>query len=140
MKALDNLVSIGELSQEAPDQTEFGGMVAAAETRLQDAGVEGISIGSKFSLAYGAAHALSLAALRWHGYRSHQRFIVFQCLQHTIGLDNAKWRVLAECHRRRNLAEYEGQLDVDVQLLADLIEITQELLDLVKGLDSVRDN
>ena len=31
------------------------------------------------------------------------------------------WRVLAKCHDVRNLGEYEGDLDVDERLLADLI-------------------
>jgi hypothetical protein len=64
-----------------------------------------------------AAHALSLAALRWHGYRSENRYLVFQCLEHTIGLENAQWRVLDQAHKQRNLAEYEGDLDVDDALV-----------------------
>ena len=59
-------------------------------------------------MAYGAAHALSLAAMRWHGYRSENRYLVFQCLEETLGLETAKWRVLDQCHKRRNIAEYEG--------------------------------
>ena len=35
-------------------------------------------------LVYNAAHALCLAALRWHGYRSGNRYIVFQLLPHTL--------------------------------------------------------
>jgi len=77
---------------------------------LQDAQVEGVSEEGRLSLAYGAAHSLSLAAMRWHGYRSDNRYLVFQCLQHTVNLDNAKWRVLDQCHNQRNLAEYEGYL------------------------------
>ncbi len=78
--ALDNLVKTGGLKQEPPDQQEFDGMVQAARRRLQDAHLSGLSEEGKFSLAYGAAHALSLAALRWHGYRSGNRYLVFQCL------------------------------------------------------------
>jgi len=37
-------------------------------------------------LAYNAAHALCLAALRHAGYRSGNRYLVFQCAQHTIDL------------------------------------------------------
>ena len=40
-------------------------------------------IESRFDLAYNPSHALALANLRWHGYRSDIRYIVFQCLQHT---------------------------------------------------------
>jgi hypothetical protein len=76
---------------------------------------------SRFDLAYNAAHALYLAALRWHGYRSGNRYIVFQLLPHTLGLGPEVWRVLAKCHDIRNLGEYEGDLNVDERIVADLI-------------------
>jgi len=136
---LDNLVKINKLKVEPPDQTEFDGLVASAKRRLQDAMVEVLSDEGRFSLAYGAAHALSLAAMRWHGYRSDNRYLVFQCLQHTIGLDSVKWRVLDQCHRVRNVAEYEGHLEINAQLLKELIEITEELLKMVETLGPVRE-
>lgn len=137
MEALDNLVKIRRLKIEPPDAREFAGMVRAAETKLKDASIDGLSADSQFSLAYGAAHALSLAALRWHGYRSESRYIVFQCLQHTVGLPNAKWRVLDKCHAARNLAEYEGHMDVNPQLLKELLDITRELRTLVEAMPPV---
>jgi type I restriction enzyme M protein len=36
-----------------------------------------LALESRFDLAYDAAHALSFAALRWHGYRSGNRYIVW---------------------------------------------------------------
>lgn len=137
MKELDNLVKINKLKPEPPDAQEFAGMVRAAETRLKDAAITGLSVDSQFSLAYSAAHALSLAALRWHGYRSESRYLVFQCLQHTLGLSRAKWRVLNQCHNQRNLAEYEGHLDINPQLLKELIALSHELLNLVKSLPEI---
>ena len=80
---------------------------------------------------------LTWAALRWHGYRSDSRYLVFQCLQHTVGLASAKWRVLDACHKQRNLAEYEGHLEVTPQLLQELLGITGELLQKVEALGSV---
>ena len=127
MQALDNLVGIHKLKKEAPDATEFAGMLQAGDRKLLDAQLEGLSEDSQFSLAYGAAHAFSLAALRWHGYRSDNRYLVFQVLEHTLNLSSAQWRVLDQCHRARNLAEYEGHLGVNAQLLKALIEITQEI-------------
>ncbi len=74
MDALDNLVRINQLNTEPPDQTAIDGMLNAATAKLQDAQIAGLSKDSQFTLAYGAAHALSLAALRWHGYRSDKRY------------------------------------------------------------------
>ena len=56
-----------------------------------------------------------------HGYRSNHRYIVFQVLPHTLGLEPAVWRVLAKCHEVRNLGEYEGDLNVDERVVSDLV-------------------
>ncbi len=138
LEKLDNLVKINQLKYEPPDQNEFEGMLTSAKRRLKDAKIEGLSEDSTFSLAYGAAHALSLAAMRWHGYRSDNRYLVFQCLQQTIGLDSNKWRVLDKCHKQRNLAEYEGHLEITPQLLQELIAITEELLESVDAMGPVK--
>ena len=134
---LDNLVKTGKLKTEPADPKEFDGMVNSARRRLQDAGRESLSDDSRFSLAYGAAHALSLAAMRWYGYRSDNRYLVFQCLEHTVGMETAKWRVLDKCHKQRNLAEYEGYLEITPQLLNELITITRELLLLIDDLGPI---
>ena len=119
---LDNLCGPGKpLAAEAPDATEFAGLKRSGLARLQDAGNDGLSLEGRFDLAYNAAHALSLAALRWHGYRAGNRYIVFQALPHTLGLGSEVWRVLAKCHEVRNLGEYEGDLNVDERLVTDLI-------------------
>lgn len=138
LEKLDNLVSINQLKIEPPDQNEFDGMLESAKRRLKDAQIDGLSEDSIFSLAYGAAHALSLAAMRWHGYRSDNRYLVFQCLQQTVGLENAKWRVLDKCHKQRNLAEYEGHLEITPQLLKELINVTEELLKSVEVMGPVK--
>jgi len=138
LKNLDNLVKIKQLKTEPPDQAEFNGMVSSAKRRLQDAAVEAVSEEGRFLSAYGAAHVMSVAALRWHGYRSDNRYLVFQCLEHTVGFEKAKWRLLAKCHNQRNLAEYEGHLEITPQLLKELIEVTQELLVLVESLGPVK--
>ena len=137
MDPLDNLVKIGQRYVEPPDQNEFSGMVESARLSLTDAGVEVLSLESRFTLAYNASHALARAALRWHGYRSDRRDIVFQCLAHTVGFERSHWHVLSECHRRRNLAEYEGHVEVDAQLLRELLSITVDLLARVEALGPV---
>jgi hypothetical protein len=118
---LENLVKTGSLKSEPASQGEFNGLLHSAKARLTDAGNASLAIESRFDLAYNASHALALAALRWHGYRSDNRYIVFQCLQHTLDVKPEVWRVLAQCHQRRNVAEYEGHLEVSDQLLAELI-------------------
>jgi hypothetical protein len=120
---LENLAGPGKaLRQEAPDAKEVAGLKRSGLTRLVDAQKKSNSVESRFDLAYSAAHALSLAALRRAGYRSANRYIVFQVLPHTLGLGPEVWRVLARCHDVRNRGEYEGDLQVDELLLADLIQ------------------
>ena len=118
---LDNLVKVGQLKTEPASDQEVAGLISSGLARLRDAANETLSIESRFDLAYNAAHALSLAALRRAGYRSENRYIVFQCLKHTLDLPNEQWRILDQAHRKRNLAEYEGHLDVDDALLNALL-------------------
>lgn len=119
---LENLAGTGKpLLAEAPDDAEVAGLIRSGRARLADARHAGLSLESRFDLAYNAAHALSLAALRRNGFRARHRYIVFQVLPHTLGLGPEVWRVLAKAHDQRNLAEYEGQVDVDARLVADVI-------------------
>jgi len=122
---LDALSGPGKaLKREPPDAAEFLGLMQSAQARLKDAENPQNSLEGRFDLAYNAAHALCLAALRRHGYRSNNRYIVFQALPHTLGLGPEVWRVLARCHDIRNLSEYEGDTAIDERLLADLITAT----------------
>jgi len=124
--ALDNLCGPGKpLRQEPPDEQETEGLLRTGQARLKDAANAALAIESRFDLAYNAAHALCLAALRRKGYRASQRYIVFQVLPQTLGLGPEVWRVLDKCHNTRNLGEYEGLLDVDERLVADLIKAAQ---------------
>jgi hypothetical protein len=124
---LENLARIGKLKREEPTQDEIDGLLRSAKERLKDAAGANLSYSSRFDLAYNAAHAFALAALRRAGYRSDTRYLVFQTLPHTIGIAAEKWRLLAKAHERRNLAEYEGYLEEDERLLAELIAVTVEL-------------
>src|SRR5580704_4557286 len=129
---LDNLVKTGQLKTEAFEQKEFMGLVISGKARLKDAKNTTLAIESRFDLAYNAAHSLALAALRWHGYRPDNRYIVFQALPYTIGVGPEVWRVLAKCHDMRNVAEYEGYLEIDEQLLRDLLIAAQALQNCVE--------
>ena len=44
-----------------------------------------------------------------------------------INLPAEQWRVLDQAHRKRNLAEYEGDVDVDAELLAALVRVADEV-------------
>ena len=106
----------------------------SATARLTDARNKSNSLYSRFDLAYSAAHALALAALRFRGYRSSKRYIVFQVLPHTLGLGPEVWRVLSKCHDMRNRTEYEGALDVDERLVDDLIAACRKVAEKVSEL------
>lgn len=135
---LDNLVRVRKLKEEPATADEIAGLLRSGLARLKDAGNASLSIESRFDLAYNAAHALSLAALRCHGYRSENRYLVFQCLQHTINLPSEQWRVLDQAHRKRNLAEYEGHSDVEEQLVEALIRVAGIVAERVKALQQER--
>lgn len=120
--ALANLVKIGKLNAEAPDERERAGLLRSAAVRLQDARQSILSLESRFDLSCNAAHSAALAALRAYGYRSENRFLVFQCLEHTLGYTPQQWVLLDQAHRKRNLAEYEGDLDITQGFVEELIE------------------
>ena len=127
---LDNLSGPGKaLKAEAPDAAELAGLVRTGIARLTDARNTALALESRFDLAYNAAHALCLAALRAKGFRASNRYIVFQLLPHTLGLGPEVWRVLDLCHNKRNLGEYEGLLEIDLRLVLDLINATQKVAD-----------
>lgn len=135
---LDNLCGPGKsLRREAPGAREFEGLKMSGVVRLEDAQNPDVSLEGRFDLAYNSAHALSLAALRWHGYRSTKRYVVFQVLPHTLGLGPEVWRVLAKCHDVRNLSEYEGGLDIDDRIVHDLIIACKAVLEKLEQLGPV---
>lgn len=134
--ALANLAGPGKpLKAEATDSQEFEGLVRSGRARLTDAENTALALESRFDLAYNAAHALSLAALRRKGFRASNRYLVFQVLPHTLGLGPEVWRVLDKCHNARNRSEYEGLLDISDRLLADLITATRAVAEALLSAD-----
>lgn len=131
---LQNLERVKKLKAEPPDARECAALLRSAEIRLRDAQNASLSIESQFDLAYNAAHAAALSALRQHGYRSDNRYLVFQCLQHTLHWPAERWRLLDVAHYKRNLAEYEGDLTVDQAFVNELIAVVKQLVDAVRGL------
>jgi hypothetical protein len=134
--AFENLSGPGKpLKAEAPDRAELAGLLHTGQKRLHDAQNQTLALESRFDLAYNAAHALCLAALRAKGYRPSNRYVVFQLLPHTLGLGPEVWRVLDLCHNRRNLGEYEGLLEIDARLVNELIAATQRVLAALQSSD-----
>lgn len=126
MSELENLVRTGTLRTEPGAQGEFEALVRSGLERPR-----------RFDLAYNAAHSLASAALRWHGFRPKNRYVVFQTLPHTLGVGPDVWRALPECHRRRNRAEYEGELEREEKLLASLVQAGEEVAKAVRKLGPV---
>ena len=126
----------GSLAEEPPDRDELNGLKKSGLARLHDAANIDLSLESRFDLAHNAAHALCLAALRSHGYRAKNRYIVFQVLPDTLGLGPEVWRILAKAHDTRNLGEYEGDLNVDERLVTDLVAAAQTVASDVQLLTS----
>lgn len=137
---LENLLRVGKLAAEPGAPGEIKGLLASGGERLADARNGNLALSSRFDLAYNAAHAFSLAALRWHGYRSDSRYLVFQALPHSLGVPAAVWRVLAKAHEMRNVAEYEGHLDADVGMLKNLIEAAEAVRNAVVALPDLPDH
>jgi hypothetical protein len=133
-RELENLARIGQLKTEPRSPAEFKRMLDMARTRLADAQLGLVSREGRFTSAYNAAHAAALATLRWHGYRSENRYTVFQCLAHTVGWPASRWRVLDSAHQKRNLAEYEGFLEVEESTIKELCGLVAELMDAVQNM------
>ena len=134
---LDNLVATGKLHAEPAAQAEIDGLLRSGAVRIADDEKSSNSLESRFDLAYNAAHAFSLAALRHRGYRSDNRYLVFQVLPHTVGLSSVEWRVLDGAHKKRNLAEYEGTTDIDEALVEATIRVAREVERRVRALGAV---
>lgn len=134
LQRLDNLVRTGQLKAEPPARAEIEGLIHSGSARIKDAENATLSLESRFDLAYNAAHALSLAALRFHGYRSDKRYLVFQALQDTLQLPQAQWRVLDQAHIRRNRSEYEGDVDLEQSFVESVIRVVREIETKVRAL------
>jgi hypothetical protein len=135
---LERLAAGRELAKEPADAREFASLVESGLARLKDAENAQNSLDGRFDLAYNAAHALCLAALRRYGYRPTKRYIVFQALPHTVKLGPEVWRVLSKAHDSRNRTEYEGIFEVDERLVSDLVAAARRVAEEVKRLPPIQ--
>lgn len=137
-KGLENLVKSRVLEHQEPAQEDVDRFMTSGVQRLRDAENAALSLESRFDLAYSAAFALALAALRWHGYRpTKDRYIVFQVLSHTTGKAAKTWLVLSDAHNKRNRSEYDGVFDVDLALVEAVIRVAREIEAVVRALGPV---
>jgi hypothetical protein len=126
---LENLARARQLHAEPPDEAETDKLLSGARRSLKDARAPGLAASSRFSLAYNAAHALALAALRSAGYRpsgSGHRIVLFQVLEFTVSAPKRLALALAQHHTRRNRVEYEAAEVSEIEA-NDLIELATEL-------------
>lgn len=130
---LENLARARQLNAEPPNEQEIANLLGAAGRLLKDARHAAISEEGRFSLAYNAAHALALAALRAAGYRpssSGHRQILFQVLESTAGAPRELWLALTQYHDRRNKIEYAGSQPSGTEA-RDLVQLAEKLQVLV---------
>ena len=131
---LENLARAKQLNAESPSAEQIGRLLASAETQLRDSRNTSLGAPSRFMLAYNAAHALALAALRAAGYRpssAGHRKIIFQVLDATADAPPELWRALDRYHDRRNASEYEGAPPATIMEADDMVKLTTELQRLV---------
>ena len=126
---LQRLARGGELEAHAPSRWQFVTLVRLGRSLLEDSRRDSLSLEGRFSLLYGAAQSLAAAALCAHGYRSANRAVAFDCLQHTAGISAIQARVLALCHDRRVKAEQLGLLEVDERLVEEAAAVIEQVLD-----------
>lgn len=100
-----------------------------SRVRLSDSSFLQMSQEGRFTSVYNALHSAALAALRWRGFRSENRYIVFQSLAHTVNWEPKFWRVIDSAHQERNLAEYEGFLEVEDSTILELCSLAEKLID-----------
>ncbi len=133
--ALNRFVATGQLKVQPTSISELAGFLANAEQALADAQIPALSSANRFKLAYDAAHALALAAMRAHDFRPGagpgHRAIVFQSLVHTIQAPATLASSLNRYHTKRNRSEYDGLVSATDLEAEDMVALTNNLKALV---------
>ena len=135
---LDRLAGPGNvLAKEPPDAKEFPGLVRSGLARLKDAENDENSLESRFDLAYSAAHALCLAALRHHGFRHRSGISFFRYCRTLLA-----WGLRCdECCRSATTCgigpSTKASSTLTIGLCLDLIGACRQVADKVKQLPSI---
>ena len=131
---LENLVKIRRLKKEPASRVEFEGMSAPHEDFFGMPATR--TWKRRADLIWPMVPATdSRSLLRRQGYRSENRYTVFQSLVHTVGTDRVDVQIFSRAHNARNLAEYEGRSEIDKQFLVELIRCATTLEKAVAKLD-----
>ena len=125
---LERLADSRLLEREPSSAKEIETLVTTAERRLADASRRSLSLESRFTLAYDAAHAFALAGLRRAGYRSANRYLVFQCLEHTLRVPSTTRRLLTAAHQQRNKFLYDGVAEFSDHFVGELLTAARAVL------------
>jgi hypothetical protein len=125
---LERLAERAFLERETASTAELRALVSSGRRVLADAPNRSLALESRFTLAYDAAHAFALAALRSAGYRSASRYLVFQCLEHTASIPAAARQQLVKAHERRNKGLYEGVFEISERFVEETIDAARVVL------------
>lgn len=133
---LENLVERKLLREEKGAPEEIQGLLVSAADFLADAKRRENSAATRFNVAYEAAHAVALAALRACNLRPAQgpghRAIVFNLLDATTTARSAVWVPLTKAHDKRNKLTYDGLTTFSEAELEELVECAGALYTIVE--------
>jgi hypothetical protein len=135
--SLENLVRTNQLQPHDADLAAVQRLLAAAERNLADARVPDISDETRFDAAYRTIMQCAMAGLHANGYRPatstpghHQTMI--QTLTLTLGVPREDWIVLDALRRKRNVADYSGEL-IETASVTECIERADGLLRITRA-------
>ena len=138
---LENLLRIGQLKVHSTDRSEVGQLLEAARRNLADAGVEAVSLETRFDAAYKAIMQVALVALLANGYRADSRGhhqLMIQSLPLTIGLSKERMVVLDAMRRKRNAADYLGNYVDQGSVEVCMVQARELLVDVERWLREKR--
>lgn len=135
---LRNLTERNQLRVEKSSAEEVQGLLASAGSFIADARRKENSEATRFNIAYEAAHAPALAALRANDLRPAQgpghRAIVFNVLDATTTAPSSVCVPLGKAHDKRNKLTYDGLTTFSRTELSELIESVDALDKIVRDL------
>jgi hypothetical protein len=93
-----------------------------------------LSLEGRCDLPYNAAYALAPGVPPTRGHRPDARYPFLQRFRHAVDLPPEQSRVLGQALRKHRLADHEGQMEIDQQLVVVLPRVTAKAPDRVTAL------